>query len=459
MSQGTFKRHLISHLLAATALGLTACGGGDSAPSTSTPTTIAPTNTAPEISGTPTPTLPANDPFEFIPAVSDLEGDTLVFSINNMPEWASFDTTTGRLSGTPSGVDVGNHDNIQISVTDGIVTVSLPPFSLTVEAAVLPLSLPSELDGLNMTLVLEENFDDQLDFATQATRSFCQDSGARGSCENLPDGWTDFVDNGRWHPSEIEGSEAGLQINATAGRGGAGKSLVIWDESYGAPSQWGSDAMLATRLEAPAKDIYTEMWLKYQPGYRWHHLEPFSSRGLNYSKVMRITSVVPDAYAFSYFSGGTNEVIALADTVLWAFDSNGERIDRGRMDVAARCAPRGTNYRCGDDVGGIRGDLQDTTRFEERFGGGATSDWHKIGLRAKLNSAPGVADGILQVWVDDVLQAEALNMTFLGDAADPELLLNMVSFGGNLHNYPEPEAERFEQWHAIDDIRVFAIGE
>ena len=35
------------------------------------------------------------------------------------PAWASFDTATGRLWGTPEAEDVGNFTNIGISVSDG----------------------------------------------------------------------------------------------------------------------------------------------------------------------------------------------------------------------------------------------------------------------------------------------------------------------------------------------------
>lgn len=458
MPSSKLRTRLLSAALGVVGLGLSACGGeGESV----TPTSVAPApaNRAPFISGDPAVSVTANAAYEFTPVASDPDGDALTFNIINQPNWADFDTATGTLSGTPATSDLGAFADIQISVTDGQVSASLSPFSVTVDAAaVAAANLPPELAGLSMTLVHEDDFDDQPDFTTQAARSFCFDQSDQADCADLPAGWTDFNSWERWHPADLSDAKAGLQINANSGRGGTGKSLVIWDESRGTPSMWGSDAMIGKRFETGHTDIYAEMWLQYQPGYRWHHLEPFSSRGINYTKILRISNVAPGDYPFTYGASGTNGPMALADTILWAFDQNGERTDRGRADIAVRCAPHTTNYRCGaDEVRGIQANLRDTTRFEERFGN--NGEWHKIGLRMKLNSAPGVADGIGMLWVDDVLQASADNVTWLGADADPDMLLNMVTFGGNMHNYPEPEAERFEQWHAIDDVRIFAIEE
>jgi hypothetical protein len=93
------------------------------------------TNTAPVISGTPATTVQATRPYSFTPVASDAETpQRLVFSISNRPSWASFSTTTGTLSGTPSASDVGTWSNIRIRVSDGSLSTSLPAFSITVTA-------------------------------------------------------------------------------------------------------------------------------------------------------------------------------------------------------------------------------------------------------------------------------------------------------------------------------------
>src|SRR5690606_31659378 len=64
-------------------------------------------NDEPEISGTPEISVHQDSPYSFVPTVVDVDGDALTFSIQNKPDWADFDTTTGELSGTPTFEDVG----------------------------------------------------------------------------------------------------------------------------------------------------------------------------------------------------------------------------------------------------------------------------------------------------------------------------------------------------------------
>ena len=89
-------------------------------------------NTAPTISGTPPSSVVVNNQYTFTPSASDADGDTLTFSIANMPTWASFNTATGRLQGTPGTADAGTYANITIRVTDGTATTSLASFAINV---------------------------------------------------------------------------------------------------------------------------------------------------------------------------------------------------------------------------------------------------------------------------------------------------------------------------------------
>jgi hypothetical protein len=92
-------------------------------------------NRAPTISGSPATSVTAGQQYRFLPAASDPDGDRLTFSIVNRPSWATFNTATGELGGTPGSGNTGPYSNIQISVSDGTLTASLPVFSITVEQA------------------------------------------------------------------------------------------------------------------------------------------------------------------------------------------------------------------------------------------------------------------------------------------------------------------------------------
>jgi hypothetical protein len=125
-------------LIALSAAALSGCGGGDEESPTSgtaQPPSGPPTgstNRAPTISGTAPPSVNASSPYSFAPTAADADGDTLAFSIQNKPAWATFNTSTGRLSGSPAPADVGTYSNITISVSDGKTSTSLSAFAIAV---------------------------------------------------------------------------------------------------------------------------------------------------------------------------------------------------------------------------------------------------------------------------------------------------------------------------------------
>lgn len=95
----------------------------------------APANRAPMISGTPGTSVASGSAYAFQPTASDPDGNNLTFSIQNKPAWATFTTSTGRLSGTPASAHVGAHSGIVITVSDGSASASLPAFTITVTNA------------------------------------------------------------------------------------------------------------------------------------------------------------------------------------------------------------------------------------------------------------------------------------------------------------------------------------
>jgi hypothetical protein len=129
---------------ALTCVLLAACGDGDEPsaagaaqtpsiqPPRQAPSSAGAINTAPSIAGAPLTVVLAGASYSFEPSAEDPDGDPLTFVVSNPPPWASFDVSTGRLTGTPTSADVGTYDGIVISVTDGELTTSLPPFGITV---------------------------------------------------------------------------------------------------------------------------------------------------------------------------------------------------------------------------------------------------------------------------------------------------------------------------------------
>lgn len=153
-------RDSVRTLLPVVVLGLChGCGGGGgsggAAPpvSQSSPGAPAP---APAPAPTPSPTpAPAPPPanaaptiavespqdaqvgvaYEFQPSATDADGDTLAFSATNLPAWAQFDQSSGRITGTPGAADVGSHEAITITVADATHQTASPPFAITVNGS------------------------------------------------------------------------------------------------------------------------------------------------------------------------------------------------------------------------------------------------------------------------------------------------------------------------------------
>ena len=117
-------------------------------------------NYAPSISGSPATQVTEGSAYSFRPSVSDANNsDSHTFSISGKPSWASFSTSNGRLSGTPTISDVGLSSNIVITVTDSAsASARLNSFSIEVvnknTAPVVSAQSVSVLEDEALTIVL-----------------------------------------------------------------------------------------------------------------------------------------------------------------------------------------------------------------------------------------------------------------------------------------------------------------
>jgi len=92
-------------------------------------------NSPPVISGAPAGSVVVGKTYTFQPTATDPNGLKLGFAIVNRPSWATFDSTTGRLTGTPSSANAGTYSNIVITVYDGYMKGTLSAFSIVVQPA------------------------------------------------------------------------------------------------------------------------------------------------------------------------------------------------------------------------------------------------------------------------------------------------------------------------------------
>ena len=112
-------------------------------------------NSPPSITGTPSSEVFEGQAYAFTPSATDPEGDKLTFSINNQPNWLTFDSSTGALFGVPDKEDAGEYSGIQITASDSTSAASLAAFSITVHAAPEE-NLPPSISGTPPTDARED---------------------------------------------------------------------------------------------------------------------------------------------------------------------------------------------------------------------------------------------------------------------------------------------------------------
>jgi len=95
------------------------------------------------LAGAPLSSVTAGQAYSFTPSARDSQGRTLVFAITNMPSWATFNTSSGQLSGTPSAGSVGTYPNIVIAASDGRTSAVLPAFTVHVLASAVSIPPPT----------------------------------------------------------------------------------------------------------------------------------------------------------------------------------------------------------------------------------------------------------------------------------------------------------------------------
>lgn len=128
--QAFYKITILSVITSLILAGCTSSGSTDEP--TSKPSDGSSENNAPTISGSPAPEATIGTPYSFRPTASDPDGDPLTFTAENLPSWATFNSATGAVDGTPLPGSEGTYESIQITVSDGALTASLEPFAIDV---------------------------------------------------------------------------------------------------------------------------------------------------------------------------------------------------------------------------------------------------------------------------------------------------------------------------------------
>lgn len=340
---------------------------------------------------------------------------------------------------------------------------------------------------LRAEVIFQESFDNQPDWHSgleiNNTGAFPV-SGAgpdriqRAGTHTIPSNWSSVYQDPKWAPStgypdKHETIEI-LSANSDKARGGSGKSFVERRDSSLEPMyKWNSDGQLMKIFDVGFEQLYIEFWIRFGPNWT---IEP----SVDASKFFRVGSWSGEGSEFQAFSGGEQGPLFLWD---WKRDSYGVRNVH-----TLRGGPHGENYTMTEEQLGShpRGSLNFTTntvgmgvdgttpKIPDRVNGGFISDnlsqtvrhkqiygefgeWTKVAFFVKMNSSPGVNDGWLMQWINNVQILNVRNIAWVGNSTtEPGKMVrwNFFSIGGNDYFKSYEDSERRQEWYAIDDVVV-----
>jgi len=337
--------------------------------------------------------------------------------------------------------------------------------------------------GGQAEVIFKQSFDDLPEWhsgleenATWRSPAGLPDRVQYSDIHNIPEGYFAVYQDPSWapslgHPDRHESIEI-LDRNAGKARGGTGKSMVNWRDSYDPGwNRFNSDSLMLVRI-GEQEEVYVEFWITLSK----EMIESFYENKMGSAKVFRVYSFTGDwEEPFDYFGGVSHPNLIWVLTggtsygirnfvSLYGLDSDGapemptSLIGNGDYTLSYLTNTKGMGFD-GEDVyledkvngGLITPDRFDTATIDQVFGG--PGSWTKVAFYVRMNSSPGVNDGILAQFVDDkrILYSDRVAWT----RSDRERSLwNVVGLGGNDHFNKYPNEEMRENWYAIDDVVI-----
>lgn len=350
----------------------------------------------------------------------------------------------------------------------------------------------SAMGSVAAELIFEENFDGQPDWTSGLPEndrgglkvsSGTVDITQRSETHTIPVGWDVVRQAPKWapstgHPDRHEVIEI-LESNSHKARGGQGKSFVSWRDSNisDGANYWNSDGVLARKIP-PTDELYVEFWITFSNEMIATYYSPeYKDDSTGSGKFFRVYHDDPTTGEFHFFGGNNNPHFVWGHSGRPAAN-NGYGF-RNNLSFLTRRANLSEGYFLRNGTPTTSEPSSYRTDTLESFGGSALIDrknggyisktgvvdidqvfgdeqhWTKIGFYLKMNSAPGVFDGIFIQWVDDTKVIEINTMNWVESARDM-VQWNTVALGGNDWFNKYPDEQRVEEWYAIDDFKVFS---
>ncbi|SFR58550.1 hypothetical protein SAMN05216203_1596 [Marinobacter daqiaonensis] len=353
-------------------------------------------------------------------------------------------------------------------------------YLLAMSIGLVPLATQAEI-------LFEENFDDQPDYTTTLHTTDTVQVAAQGY--TIPQDWTAVYQGTEWSPElgfpNQHASHEILARNSDKARGETGKSMVNWRESVTQDSgriRWNSDSQL---IKAPidannpggTEELYVEFWIRFSEN--WYQRGPYDGGWM--TKIFRAASWTPGGNMFSggqrdlgpmfywdykadnyglrnvtaYRGGPPANASGTDNYKVSSVESFGESGNYNALDIAGE-GVGGTDPQLTDQIhGGLLAETTDLVSHEMLFG--PPTHWTKVAFYLKMNSAPGVPDGVLSQYINGHRIKHHDNIPWV-ETNEQNMMVkwNHFSIGGNDYFAPKPNEEKFEDWYAIDDLVVMS---
>lgn len=318
-------------------------------------------------------------------------------------------------------------------------------------------------------LIFNEDFDQTQDWTISSNK--------------FPANWDVFRD-GESNYGLADGNRDSLEIldiHSDKAKGGTGKSLVAFRESYTPESgwaRWNSDGILAKTFPQGYDQLYVEFWIMFG--------ENFVTVGGGMSKIFRISHNTNFDQPWQNGVGGAN-----GPAVFWDYNVNdyglrntialrgdpveneaGESYYYVYAEDATRNASRtGYSFNLTENLVGQGGNGENPVLPDQLNGGdlpttgivsheqvfGKHGTWNKLAFFVKMNSSPFIADGQLKQWIngEQILDLNKIAWHRENPGLDNTPKWNLVAFGGNDLFQTYPNEMKFEDWYSIDDIKIY----
>lgn len=283
-------------------------------------------------------------------------------------------------------------------------------------------------------VLFTQNFDNEADWSPSGGFK-CRWAGDTGEgCRDSAAKTPPFAGFEYAYVVDSNPTTSSCNIDSTDDFNGNGKSFYFVDESNGSDGQWKTDCTLMKYLGADYPTLWASYRIKFNPNIShasYHNKQKIFRMGHVKDDIEDGTRVPPQS-VFQFESSGWVG-LAFLDT---SIRSSGSDV---QLSTSHRC---NSDYRnCAESVG-RRADfyrVKDSNNntilpytWTNIF---ADGEWHKIEMKMKINSAKGVNDGEIEIWMDGVLQKKRTNVGWMDSTANLVVTgFNTVMIGGNANN-------------------------